>query len=73
MATWNAAEFLNRTNVMGSVDAGEYADLVLLDASPIESADHLHRISGVIRVGRYLAPADLEAIKEKVAAKRSVR
>jgi len=73
MTTWNAAEFLNCTDVMGSVEAGKYADLVLLDANPVESADHLHRISGVIRGGRYLAPADLQAIKEKVAAKRSVR
>ena len=33
----------------------------------------LHRISGVVRGGRYLGPADLGALKEKVAAARSAR
>jgi hypothetical protein len=73
MTTWNAAEFMNATDVMGSVAAGKHADLVLLDANPVESVDHLHRICGVVRGGRYLGPADLDALKEKVAATRSVR
>jgi imidazolonepropionase-like amidohydrolase len=54
MTTWNAAEFLGATDVMGSVAAGKHADLVLLDANPLESAGHLHRIRGVVRGGRYL-------------------
>ena len=73
MTTWNAAEFMNATDVMGSVAAGKHADLVLLDANPVESVDHLHRICGVVRGGRYLGPADLDALKEKVAATRSAR
>ncbi len=72
MTTWNAAEFLDRTDVMGTVAAGKYADLVLLDANPLESAGHLHRISGVVRGGRYFGQTELEAVKEKVAAARSV-
>ncbi|MFY9931596.1 MAG: amidohydrolase family protein [Streptosporangiaceae bacterium] len=73
MTTWNAAEVLDRTDVMGTVAAGKYADLVLLNANPLESTDHLHLISGVVRGGRYFPQAELEAIKEKVAAARSVR
>jgi imidazolonepropionase-like amidohydrolase len=73
MTTWSAAEFMNATDVMGSVAAGKHADLVLLDANPVESVDHLHRICGVVRGGRYLGPADLDALKEKVAATRSAR
>jgi imidazolonepropionase-like amidohydrolase len=73
MTTWDAAEFLGATDVMGSVAAGKQADLVLLDADPVESVDHLHRIRGVVRGGRYLGPADLDALKEKVAATRSAR
>ena len=73
MTTWNAAEFMNATDVMGSVAAGKHADLVLLEANPVESVDHLHRICGVVRGGRYLGPADLDALKEKVAATRSAR
>jgi len=73
MTTWDAAEFLGATDVMGSVAAGKHADLVLLDANPLESADHLHRIRGVVRGGRYLGPDGLDALKEKVAATRSAR
>jgi len=73
MTTWNAAEFLNATDVMGTVTAGKHADLVLLEADPVEAVDHLHRIRGVIRGGRYLGPADLDALKDKVAATRSAR
>jgi len=73
MTTWNAARFLDATDVMGTVAAGRHADLVLLDANPLESVDHLHRIRGVVRGGRYLGPADLDALKEKVAATRSAR
>ncbi|MGD0241627.1 MAG: amidohydrolase family protein [Streptosporangiaceae bacterium] len=73
LTTWNAAQFLDATDVMGTVAAGKHADLVLLDANPLESVDHLHRIRGVVRGGRYLGPADLDAVKEKVAATRSAR
>ncbi len=73
MTTWSAAEFVNATDVMGSVAAGKHADLVLLDANPVESVDNLHRICGVVRGGRYLGPADLDALKEKVAATRLAR
>ena len=73
MTTSDAADFLDAADVMGSVAPGKYADLVLLDANPVESVDHLHRISGVVRGGRYYPRADLDALKEKVASVRSVR
>ena len=47
-------------------------NLVLLDANPVESAGHLHRIAGVVRGGRYYGQADLDVIKESIAASQSV-
>ena len=71
--TLNGAEFLGTTATMGTVEVGKNADLVLLDANPIESVDHLHRIAGVVRAGRYHSRSDLDELKEHVAATRSVR
>lgn len=72
MATLNGAEFLNSTATMGTVEPGKNADLVLLDANPIEDVKNLHRISGVVRAGRHYSPTALNAIKQRVADARSV-
>ncbi len=72
MTTLHGAEFLGTTADMGAVEAGKAADLVLLDANPIESVDNLHAIWGVVRAGQYYASADLEAMKSRVATSRSV-
>jgi imidazolonepropionase-like amidohydrolase len=73
MATLNAAEFLGRTDTMGTVEAGKVADLVVLDANPVESVDALHSISGVVRAGKYYSAGDVEALKDGVAAAKSIR
>ncbi len=52
-ATLDAAEFLGRTGTLGTVEPGKQADLVLLDANPVESVQHLHGLAGVVRAGRY--------------------
>jgi imidazolonepropionase-like amidohydrolase len=66
MTTRDAAEFLGTTSTMGSVDVGKNADLVLLDANPVDDAASLHRVSAVIRQGRHYAAADLAKLKERV-------
>ncbi len=53
MTTLNGAEFLGRLDDMGTVEVGKNADLVLLDANPIESVQNLHKINAVIRAGSY--------------------
>ncbi len=68
MATCNGAEFLNKLTSLGSVKEGRQADLVLLDANPLESIQHLHRISAVVRNGRYYSLRDLQNIREQVAS-----
>jgi imidazolonepropionase-like amidohydrolase len=68
MTTLNGAEFLGRTATMGSVAVGKNADLVLLDANPVESVKNLHRIAGVVRAGYYYSRWDLDALKSRVQA-----
>lgn len=72
MATRNAAEFLGATATMGTVADGRDADLVFLDANPIESVENLHGVAGVVLRGRYLDARELDEIKHRVAAAPSV-
>jgi imidazolonepropionase-like amidohydrolase len=68
MTTINAAEFLGRTDSMGTVEPGKNADIVLLRADPVENATHLHDIAGVARDGRYYSSDTLTSTIETVAA-----
>jgi hypothetical protein len=67
MTTLNGARFLGRESTLGSVAAGAPANLVLLDANPIASVQHLHRISGVVRGGTYYSAPALASMKRGVA------
>ena len=71
MTTVNAAEFLGRTDTMGTVEPGKDADLVLLSGNPIDAAANLHAIAGVVRGGRYFSHQTLSATIENVAESRS--
>ncbi len=64
MTTLNGAEFLDRMNDMGTVDIGKNADLVLLDANPIDSVQNLHKINAVIRAGDYHDQQKLSDMKK---------
>lgn len=66
MTTLNGAEFLGRLDDMGVVDVGKYADLVLLDANPIDSVQNLHKIDAVIRAGSYHDKNVLNSIKDRL-------
>ena len=68
MTTLDPAIFLHREATMGTVEAGRNADLVLLSGDPTASVANLHKIEGVVRGGRYLDRAELDAIEARAAA-----
>ncbi|MDQ3749164.1 MAG: amidohydrolase family protein [Acidobacteriota bacterium] len=71
-ATVNPAKFLGLEKSLGTVEKGKSADLVLLDANPLENIANTKKISAVIVNGKYLPKdslqkmlADVEAIANK--------
>lgn len=67
-ATLGAAQFLGREKVLGTVEAGKTADLVLLGANPLENISNTRKILAVIRNGQYL---DRDALDRTLAQAKS--
>jgi len=70
-ATLDAARFVGREKEYGVVAVDAHADLVMLDANPLEDIANVGKISGVIRDGVFLDRASLDALlaQAKAAAK----
>jgi imidazolonepropionase-like amidohydrolase len=58
-ATINAARMLGREKELGSIEAGKLADLLVLDASPLDDVGNVRRIYRVIKDGVAYEPAQL--------------
>jgi imidazolonepropionase-like amidohydrolase len=65
-ATLNPAKFYNKLNDYGTVQPGRIADLVLLEANPLDNITNTRKIAAVITDGRYLAKPDLEQLNTKL-------
>lgn len=59
-ATRNPARFLGRLNSRGTVERGKLADLVLLEADPLEDIRNTRRVNAVVLNGRYLPKEALQ-------------
>jgi len=59
-ATRNAGEFLATTKDSGTIASGNYADLVLLDANPLDDIHNTQRIRAVVVHGQILERAALD-------------
>ena len=61
-ATLNPAIFMNATDSLGTVEKGKRADLVLLDANPLENIHNTQKVHAVVLNGRYYDRAALDSL-----------
>ena len=64
-ATVNPARFFGFSNSAGTIGVGKTADLVLLDANPLDDISNTRRISAVLVHGRLLQRRELDGLLTK--------
>jgi len=64
-ATRNPAEFLGLLDSLGTVEKGKIADLVLLNANPLEDIRNTQKIEAVVVNGRFLNRKELDQLLAK--------
>ena len=71
-ATLRAAEFLGIQHDFGSVEEGKVANLVLLDANPVDDIRNTQKIRAVILRGKFLDRENLDNLlaREKASVAR---
>ena len=60
--TRNVAVFLNAEDRTGTVEVGKRADLLLVNANPLEDVANAQEITGVMLNGRWLLREEIEAL-----------
>jgi enamidase len=58
-ATWNGIYAIGKTDQLGSVEAGQLADFVVLDANPLESLANVRKVHRVVKGGVVYDPREL--------------
>lgn len=61
-ATINPARFFDWDEVMGTIEKGKVADLVMLDANPLEDIRNVRKVRAVFAQGKYFSRRDLDLI-----------
>ena len=72
-ATRRSAKFLGLLDQTGTVEEGKIADLVLLDANPLDDIHNTKRISGVILRGTLYDQSGIKKILAEVRAAPDIR
>ncbi|HEY9403705.1 MAG TPA: amidohydrolase family protein, partial [Pyrinomonadaceae bacterium] len=67
-ATRNPAKFMGRSDMIGTVEKGKIADLVLLDASPLENIGNTQKINAVVIGGRLISEAEIQKVITSLGA-----
>lgn len=58
-ATYNAAVYFNQQKLWGSVEVGKKANLLLLNANPLEDIENIKEVEGTLLNGKYYSQAEL--------------
>lgn len=66
-ATRNPAEFFGTIEKTGTIEKGKRADLVLLEANPLENIAHTERRAGVMLRGHWLTQTELDKWLDEIA------
>lgn len=66
-ATRLSATWLGIEDKIGTVEVGKYADLVLLDANPLDDISNTRKISGVFVNGRWVTRKKIDAMLSDLA------
>jgi imidazolonepropionase-like amidohydrolase len=67
-STTHPFEFLGELEEAGTIEEGKRADLVLLEANPLEEITNSRKIAGVMVQGRWLPKAELQDGLEEIAS-----
>ena len=67
-ATYNAAKCLGLLDSMGTVERGKVADLVLLEANPLQDISNTQKIAAVVVGGKFYQKAALQKMLAQVEA-----
>ncbi|TMQ63801.1 MAG: amidohydrolase, partial [Candidatus Eisenbacteria bacterium] len=67
-ATRNAAACIDRSNEIGTIEIGKRADLVLLNANPLEDIENVGSRSGVMLRGAWYRSQELEEMARSLAS-----
>jgi imidazolonepropionase-like amidohydrolase len=67
-ATRNPAEYLKGASEFGTVEVGKRADLLLVEANPLQSVANVARRAGVMVRGRWMPQSELQKMLDEIAA-----
>lgn len=67
-ATLNPARFLGKEKELGTVEKGKIADLLLLDANPLDDIGNSRKIDAVVLGGKLLPKAELQKMLADIEA-----
>lgn len=65
-ATRNPAKYLGLLDTLGTVEKGKAADLLLLDANPLDDINNTKKIAAVIVRGRLFPRAELDGMLKRI-------